>query len=96
MRRLTLCLILMASSAAAQDKEELCRISSEIAGAAVMVRAEGMAQDKAIEQITADLDESAASFEAAVQPIVEWVYTLPEEQLTEDVQTAYEAACLEQ
>ena len=86
----------VAPPAVAQDKEELCSVSAGIAGSAVEARAAGKKQKQAIRTITVDLDEEAGNYAAAVEPIVAWVYTLPEEQLTDEVAKSYEAACLEQ
>ncbi|QGX99039.1 DNA primase [Roseovarius faecimaris] len=89
-------LILLATPLLAQDQAELCTVSAEIAGLAVTERAAGAAQDRTAETITIALDGPRASYTAAVEPIVAWVYSLPEEQLTADVAMAYEAACLAQ
>ncbi len=96
MPRLVFAALVCAFPAFAQDANELCNVSSEIAGAAVDERNAGQPQDKAINAITAELDGASESYAAAVQPIVAWVYTLPEEQLTEEVAVAYKTACLAQ
>lgn len=96
MLRHAFCLMILTTPALAQGTEDLCRISSQIAGAAVSERSTGATQDAAVRVITADLEGEAAAYAAAVQPLVDWVYSLPEEQLTDDVASAYEAACLAQ
>ena len=96
MLRLVFPVLVLAFPAFAQDADELCTVSSEIAGAAVVERNAGEPQDTAISAITADLDGVSANYAAAVQPIVEWVYTLPQEQLTDEVAVAYKTACLAQ
>lgn len=96
MLRLTACALLLSTSAFAQDKGELCTVSAGIAGLAVAERAAGEAEDKTVKAITADLEGAQANYAAAVAPIVAWVFTLPEDQLTDEVATAYEAACLAQ
>ena len=96
MVRILFSLILLASPLLAQDKAELCSVSAEIAGLAVEQRVSQTGQAGAISSITQALDGSKAGYAAAVEPIVGWVYTLPEDQLTEEVATAYQAACLAQ
>lgn len=96
MLRYAICLIVCAAPALAQDKPELCRITAAIAGSAVAERAGGAARDQAVAAVSGGLEDGQAGYEAAVPHIVDWVYTLPEEQLTGEVATAYEAACLAQ
>lgn len=96
MLRLTACALLLSTSAFAEDQAELCTVSAEIAGLAVFERAAGEGEAKTVKAITADLEGPKANYAAAVAPIVAWVFTLPQEQLTEEVATAYEAACLAQ
>lgn len=96
MFRILFSLILLAAPAMAQDKAELCKISAGIADSAVAERVAGAPQDRAIDAITAELAGVNDSYIGAVQPIVEWVWTLPADQLTEEVALAYEAACLAQ
>jgi len=96
MLRFIVCLLLLATPVVAQDKAELCEISSGIVGAAVVERQDGQAADMAVKAVVADLPEDQAAYEGAVQPIVDWVYTLPEDQLGDEVATSYETACLEQ
>lgn len=89
-------MLFIATPLVAQDKEQLCATSAEIAGLAVVERVAGEESAKTIKAITADLDGDKANYAGAVQPIVEWVYTLPEDQLSDEVATAYAAACLAQ
>jgi hypothetical protein len=96
MVRFTLCLTLLATPLAAQDTTQLCKVSAEIAGAAVAERSSGHKPEVAVKTISDDLSADKAAYEGAVQPIVEWVYTLPSDQLTAEVAVAYETACLAQ
>lgn len=96
LRPLCLFALLATPVMAQQDKTELCTVSARIAGQAVAERSGGGAPEAAVLVISEGLDPENANFAAAVQPIVEWVWTLPEEQLTDEVATAYEAACLAQ
>ena len=86
----------MASPAVAQDKDVLCATSGEIVGAAVTARADGTDSPTAIRAISKTLKGDQKPFRAAVQPIVDWVFTLDEAQLNDEVATSYVAACLSQ
>lgn len=94
MWRILLSSLVIASPVLAQEKEALCKATSDIAGDAVTERLAGATQDEAVAAIVGGLDEGEAEYAAAVSPIVDWVYTLPDEHLTDEVQPAYEAACL--
>jgi hypothetical protein len=60
----------------------------------VGARAGGAAEAAAIRQIAGTLDGDKAAYKPAVEPIVNWVYTLPEDQLTGKVAEVYEETCL--
>ncbi|WP_113911966.1 DNA primase [Roseovarius dicentrarchi] len=83
-----------APALAAGKAAENCAVTSGIVADAVAQRVSGRAQADA----TATLADGdiAARFVPAVQPLVEWVYTLPQDQLTGDAAAAFQAACLEQ
>ena len=85
---------LMALPAVAQDKQTLCTTSAEIVDTAVTARADGAKERAVIRDITGTLDGDKAVFKPAVEPIVNWVYTLPEDQLTDEVATVYKDTCL--
>ena len=84
----------MAVPAAAQDKQVLCNSSADIVDAAVTARAGGAKERKTIRDITGNLNGDQAAFKPAVEPIVNWVYTLPEDQLTGEVAKVYKETCL--
>lgn len=88
--------LILATPLAAQDKESICSTSAGIVDAAVEARRDGMEQKKAVQTIGNGLDGDAAIYKAAVQPIVNWVYDLEEEQLSDEVGATYEKACLAQ
>ena len=88
--------LILATPLAAQDKESICSASAGIVDAAVEARSDGMGQKKAIRTIGNGLEGDAAIYKAAVQPIVNWVYGLEEEQLNDEVGATYEKACLAQ
>jgi len=96
MFRLTACLLCLATPLAAMEKAQMCAVTAEIAGAVVSERSDGAEKTAAIEAVSGSLDEDNTIFLAAVQPIADWVYTLPEDQLTDQVAVSYEDACLVQ
>ena len=59
-------------------------------------RRAGSTSPKAIEEISAEYTGDKARYQAAVQPLVDWVYSLSEDQLGDGVAEAYIAACLAQ
>ncbi len=81
---------------AAQDKEELCTTSGEIVDAAVAERLGGADQQSAAENVADSLPDDKSNFKPAVPPLVEWIYTLEKEQLTEEAAKSYVLACLSQ
>ncbi|SLN32246.1 hypothetical protein PEL8287_01516 [Roseovarius litorisediminis] len=88
--------LLLATPLAAQDKTFLCNTSGEIVGAAVTLRVSGASNAATIKSISKSLEGDKATFKPAVQPIVDWVYTLDEPLLTDEVAPAYVEACLAQ
>jgi len=97
MFRLPLCAVLIMTSApavASGSPAKDCAVTADVVADAVAQRANGGAQADTLAALTAsDLE---ARFVPAVQPLVDWVYTLPIDQLTEDAAAAFKAACLEQ
>jgi hypothetical protein len=87
---------LLATPALAVEKAHLCRVSAQIAGAAVEQRQDGAGRDAAVQAVTKGLGQDQADFEDAVSPIVDWVYSLPKDQLSPQVAESYEAACIAQ
>lgn len=88
-------LILTASPAlAASDAAENCTKTTAIVADAVAERSNGNAKAETVKTLKAGDIESR--FAPTVQPLVEWVYTLPEDQLTDAAPAAFKAACLEQ
>jgi hypothetical protein len=71
-----------------------CIATAEIVAKAVVLRADGQSQEATAKALQAgDIDEK---YVAAVAPLVDWVYTLPQEQLTNEAASAYKDACLAQ
>ncbi len=96
MLRTTALIALLASPAVAQDKEELCTTSGEIVDAAVAERLGGADEQSAADNVADALPDDKANFKPAVEPLVEWIYTLEKEQLTEEAAKSYVLACLSQ
>ena len=88
--------LLLASPLGAQDKTLLCDTSGEIVAAAVTSRVSGASNAATIKSISKSLEGDKATFKPAVQPIVDWVYTLDKPLLTDEVATSYVEACLAQ
>ncbi|SEK95733.1 hypothetical protein SAMN05443999_1038 [Roseovarius azorensis] len=88
---LTVALIVLPMSVMAQNP--ICAPSGRIVQAAVEARIEGQDSVAAIRAISDALPEDKKAYEPAVQPLVDWVYTLPAEQLGAEVAEAYIAAC---
>ncbi len=89
-------MIMFAAPAAAQDKAALCATSGEIVDAAVTARTAGASERAARMSVTKGLPADKANFKPAVEPIVEWVYTLDQAQLGDGVSKSYVTACLAQ
>lgn len=96
MLRFTALLAFMATPLAAQDKDVLCNTSGEIVGTAVAERIGGADETTAIRNVEEALPDDKANFRPAVEPIVQWVYTLEPEELTDEVAASYVAACFAQ
>ncbi|GGO50946.1 hypothetical protein SAMN05444398_101834 [Roseovarius pacificus] len=88
--------LLMAMPVAAQDKEAMCEKTADIVGKAVTSRADGAAAEATVKAVTGTIGDADARYRPAVQPIVDWVYTLPEELLSDEVEVSYKEQCLAQ
>ncbi|WP_306113575.1 MULTISPECIES: hypothetical protein [unclassified Roseovarius] len=86
----------MAAPVFAQDKETLCNTSGEIVDAAVAERLGGADEQSATRNVADALPDEKANFKPAVEHLVQWVYTLEKEQLTEEAAKSYVLACLSQ
>ncbi|WP_272006657.1 hypothetical protein [Roseovarius sp. ZX-A-9] len=92
---LSLVLVLPAGASAADDKTANCAATAGIVADAVNARTGGNTQEGAIAFLTSDEGGIDDKYDPAVPMLVEWVYTLPEDQLTVEASTAFEEACLE-
>ncbi|MDT8329048.1 MAG: DNA primase [Roseovarius sp.] len=96
MRRLALITALFVLPMTAQAENPLCDTSGDIVQAAVDARVAGTGSPEAIKTISANYTGDMARYKNAVQPLVDWVYSLSQEQLDDNVSDAYRAACLAQ
>lgn len=93
MRKTLLTFALIALPMAAQAENPICAPSGAIVQSAVDARLAGQGSVEAIRTISDNLPEDRKNYAPAVQPLVDWVYTLTEEQLGPGVAEAYIAAC---
>lgn len=77
----------------AMAQAPICAPTGAIVAAAVEARKAGKPAATARETITAGLSEAQAGFEPAVQPLVDWVYELPEADFAKDVAGSWVKQC---
>ncbi|MBC7165460.1 MAG: DNA primase [Roseovarius sp.] len=92
MRALVTCLF-VAVPMAATAQNPICAPTGEIVAAAVAARKAGQGADAAKAEIAAGLGEAKAAYVPAVQPLVDWVFELPEGDLQKDVAGSWVAQC---
>jgi hypothetical protein len=82
----------------AQDagKELECRKQGQIATNIMAERKNGSNARRAERRVSRALPDDAKNYEVAIPAMVDWIYSLPEEQLTPDVSNALYQACLTQ
>lgn len=93
MQKTLLTLALMALPMTAWAVNPICAPSGAIVQAAVDARLAGQGSAEAISAISDDLPEDRKAYVPAVQLLVDWVYTLTDDQLGPGVAEAYIAAC---
>jgi hypothetical protein len=86
--------LLTAAAPALAGKAENCAATAGIVRDAVAQRADGKAMTDTVAFLASDAGGVAAKYREAVPALVDWVYTLPEDQLTDAAPTAFEGACL--
>ncbi|WP_138935233.1 hypothetical protein [Roseovarius arcticus] len=91
-----LAVFVLAASPTLADKahDRGCAATSAIVADAVALRAKGADQPSALAAVKAKVPD--AKYAATVPPLLDWVYTLPKDQLTDEAVTAYKQACLAQ
>lgn len=91
----------MAAPSVAQDtpdaqKDAECRKQGQIATNIMSERKNGSNARRAERRVVRALPEDAKNYELAVPAMVEWIYSLPEDQMTPEVSNALYQACLSQ
>ncbi|MFP7671824.1 hypothetical protein ACG74X_00565 [Marivita sp. S0852] len=86
----------VAAPALSQDKEAECRKQGQIATNIMTERKNGSTDRRAERRVIQALPEDAKNYEVAVPAMVEWIYSLPEDQLTPEVSNALYQVCLSQ
>ncbi|MGH1355595.1 MAG: hypothetical protein ACRBBS_11015 [Thalassovita sp.] len=86
------------SSPAAQEtteqRAERCGIQAGIVEAAVEQRSKKRRQKRAVKTILKSEPIKDTKYEANVDVLVAWIYSIPERQLNQDTVTAFAEACL--
>ncbi|MCZ4353322.1 hypothetical protein O4H61_12405 [Roseovarius aestuarii] len=75
-------------------KAENCAATAGIVADAVAQRADGKDLSDTVAFLGSDAGGVKARYREAVPALVDWVYTLPEDQLTDAAPKAFEDACL--
>jgi hypothetical protein len=81
---------------AAQVEDAECRKQGQIATNIMTERKNGANARRAERRVIRALPEDAKNYEVAVPALVEWIYSLPEDQMTPEVSNALYQACLSQ
>ena len=84
---------LMLAPLAAAAQNPICAPTGEIVAAAVEARKAGQGAEAAKDGITDGLGADSRDYAPAVQPLVDWVYDLPEADLEKDVAGAWVTQC---
>lgn len=84
----------LAAQDAAQEAE--CRKQGQIATDIMVERKNGSDARRAERRVIRNLPDDAKNYEVAVPAMVEWIYSLPEEQLTPEASNALYQVCLSQ
>ena len=100
LRILTLCcgLAALAGAASAEtaaQKAERCAAQADIVTSAIDARTQGRDAPATKAMLEAEDSGIPARYAPGIAPLVEWVFTLPEDQLALDVGGAFEKQCLD-
>lgn len=79
--------------AAAEPERTDCFVQGEIAQKAADLRLEGKRVRRAERLIKRDYKDGEARFAKAVPLLVDWVFTLPDAQVDDQVGASFQAAC---
>ncbi|MCR8546795.1 hypothetical protein M4578_03065 [Salipiger sp. P9] len=80
----------LTAQVSAAEKKTRCAESAAIVMTAVQARKDGESKAKARRTLRKELDRTAGEM------LADWIWDLPEEQLTEEVGQLWEAQCLAQ
>lgn len=84
-----------AAQETSEQRAERCGIQAGIVESAVDNRNAKRSQKRATKRILRSKAIKGTKYEANVDVLVAWIYTIPERQLNADTVTAFEQACLE-
>lgn len=86
----------LTAPAFAQDRDAECRKQGQIATNIMSERKGGSNARRAERRVIRALPDDAKNYAVAIPALVEWIYTLPEEQMTPEVSNALYQACMSQ
>lgn len=84
-----------ASAETAAQKAERCSAQADIVARAVEAREQGRDLSATKAMLEAADSGVPARYTPGIMPLVEWVFTLPQDQLALDVSGAFEKQCLD-
>ena len=88
--------VVAAQPALALDKDAECGIQSTVVMSVVDARTGGQVAGDATMAVAEGLDAESEKYISVVPAIVEWVYSLPEDQLGPEVGESWATACKSQ
>lgn len=86
----------LAAPAAAQDKEAECRKIGQVATNIMAERKNGTDARRAERRVIRAIPNKSKNDEVLAVQLVDWIYSLPEEQLTPQVSNTLYQTCLSQ
>ncbi|WP_435311659.1 hypothetical protein [Primorskyibacter sedentarius] len=90
-----LCASFLAAPAMAQsDKATECGIQADLFQLVADLRRDGKRKGRALRTTRAALTDTNRKYEAAVEPMVEYIYAVDKAQLGDDVRTQYLEQCM--
>ncbi len=87
---------LFTAPALALSKAQECNLQAQIANAIVAERKSGSSQRRAERRVKSRLNADSQKYEVALPAMVEWIYTLPQGQLTDEVGATLQTSCMSQ
>lgn len=86
--------MMAAAPALAQDKAAECARQADMVMQVVAARQNGAKADRAEQQVVGGLDDGSKPYATVVPAVVQWVYSLPADQLGDAVGDSWITACL--